>query len=192
MGYVLAPYKMGDDFHAFQLMNYIYGGGGFSSRLMLRIRNDLGLTYGIYSTLESMQQDGAYRIGVDTKPEATGQVVGEVIDVMEAFIAEGPTDEELQEAKAYLIGSYPRRFETPSNIATQFQSKLMFGYDDPAKEIAEYRAKINEVSRDDVMAMAKKYLMPEKLRIVVVGPGEAVKDQVAEYGDVTVKTVNEI
>ena len=184
MGYVLGRYNMGDDFFAFKLMNYMVGGGGFNSRLMLRLRNELGLTYSLRSGLSPRQQAGAYTISSFTKTETTGEMIKEIYAVLDTILAEGFTAEELKDAKSYLIGSYPMNFETPAQIATQFQTLLLYDFGDPAKHIASYRQKIAEVTLEDVNRLAKKYLHPDRIRIAVVGVGDEVEDQLKPFGSV--------
>lgn len=192
-GYVLAPYNMGDDFYAFQVMDYIFGGGGFSSRLMLKLRVDMGLTYGAYSGLEATTQPGGYAISSYTKTPSTGTMLDEIYVLMEKAIEEGFTEQELEDAKAYLTGSYPMRFETASQIASQFQEALLFDFGDPAEHIANYRQRIAAVTLDDVNEAARQYLMPEALRIAIVGKADEVKSQLGDYAkDVEVISVDEL
>lgn len=192
MGYVLAPYNMGDDFHAFQVMNYIFGSGGFASRMMQRIRNELGLVYDTRSYLSSMQKKGAYTFSASTGNETTGKVIEEMISLMENTIEEGFTEEEMRDARSFLIGRYPARFETPEQIATQFQSAIMFDFPDPRDHIQNYRERIAEVTLEEINAMAKKYLRPEALRIVVVSKGDDVREQLAPLGELEEINVEEL
>ncbi|MCB2212249.1 insulinase family protein [bacterium] len=191
MGYILGPYNLGDDMYAFNLMDYIYGGGGFSSRLMKRVRTELGLTYGIYSGLDARVQNAAYSISGSTKNDGTGQFITESLRLMEEAVENGFTQEELRDAKAYMLGSYPRRFETPSQVAGQFQNALILDLGDPDEYIANYRKKMAAVDLDDINEMAKKYLHPDQVRIVVVGNAEVVKPMLDEVGTVTVKSIDE-
>lgn len=186
MGYVLAPYNMGDDYHAFKLMDYCFGRGGFSSRLMLKIRAEMGLTYGIYSSLSARQNAGAYTISSFTKTETTAVLVEEVQKQMEFAIAGGFTAGELRDAKAYLIGSYPGRFETPSQIASQIQSTLLFDFGDPVEFVGSYREKIGAVTLEQVNEMARKYLQPANVRVVVVGNAAEVEELLVPLGTVQV------
>ncbi len=192
MGYVMAPTNMGEDEHAFNVMNYIFGTGGFSSWMMLRIRNDLGLAYDARGYLSGKQKKGAYTLSIGTKNESTGLAVEETFGLIKKAIEVGFTEEELADAKAYLVGRYPAAFETPQGIATQFQSKLMFGYDDPEEYIRTYREKIAAVTLEEINAMAKKYFNPDNVRVVVVSKADDVKDQLSKFGNVTVKTLDEI
>ena len=191
MGYILGPYNLGPDMYAFRLMDYIYGGGGFSSRLMKRVRVELGLTYGIYSGLGARVQNAAYSISGSTKNESAGEFIGESIRLMQEAVDGGFEEQELLDAKAYMLGSYPRQFETPSQVASQFQNALILDFGDPEDYIANYRKNMAAVELDDINAAAKKYLAPDKVRIVVVGNAEIVGPQLEEFGTVTVKSIDE-
>jgi len=192
LGYILGPYNLGEDYYAFNMMDYIFGGGGFSSRLMLRIRNELGLTYDIYSDLSAKQQAGAYTIGSFTKLESTGEIIDEIYSVMRKTIQEGFTEEELNDAKSFLVGQYPNRFEVPNQIATQFQTVLLYKFGDPVDHISRYRERIASVTLEDVNRMAKKYLHPDWLRITVVSNAEAVKGQLEKFGKIEQKSIDEL
>ncbi len=186
IGYVLAPYNMGDETHAFQIMDYCFGRGGFSSRLMRQIRAEMGLTYGIYSSLDARQQAGAYTISSFTKTETTAVLIEEVQRQMERAIADGFDPEELRDAQAYLIGSYPGRFETPGQIAGQIQSTLLFGFGDPVEWIGGYREAVGAVTLEQVDAMARQHLRPDDVRIVVVGNAAEVVPLLEPLGTVQV------
>lgn len=192
MGYVLAPYNMGDDLYAFRVMDYLFGGGGFSSRLMLKVRNELGLTYGIYSYIQPRQQKGAYMITTNTRTPATEQMISEIYKMFDTVVDSGFTQKELDDAKAYMIGAYPRQFETPSQIAMQFQSLLLFDFGDPAEFIKDYRQNISNVTLEQVNALAKKYLKKSELRMTVVGNASEFEDALGQFGDVEKISVDDL
>ncbi len=192
MGYVLSPYNMGEDLYAFRVMNQMFGTGGFGCRLMLRVRSELGLTYGIYGNLTARQMEGAYTVEAATSNETAGQLIGETIQLMRDAIADGFTEEELQHAKAYMMGTYPMQYETPEDLATQFQTLLMFNFDDPAEFIETYRARINAVTLEDVNEIARRMLQPDNFRYVVVGQAEILQPQLEEFGEIEVMTIEDL
>jgi len=191
MGYILAPYNMGDDLYAFRVMDYLFGAGGFSSRLMLRVRNELGLTYGIGSSIEPRQQNGAYSIRTSTRTEKTEEMIDEILAMFDKVLEEGFTQKELDEAKSFMIGAYPRQFETPSQIANQFQTLLQFDFGDPATYIANYRQNISNVTLEQVNEMAKKYLLKDSIRMTVVGNAAEIGEVMQKYGELTTISVDE-
>lgn len=155
-----------DDFFAAFVANEIFGGGGFNSRLMEEVRVKRGLTYGI----------GAYLAPSDHGALVLGQVatdnarMAETLDVVRAEwqrIAEGVTEEELEEAKTYLTGAYPLRFDGNAQIA-----RIMVGMQEeglPIDYIATRNDKVNAVTLDDVRRVTERVYRPDDLHIVVVG-----------------------
>ncbi len=185
MGYILAPKNLNhEDYYAFNLMNYLFGGGGFSSHLMLKVRNELGLTYGAYSYLDSRRQKGAYTIETYTGTENTGTMLDEVFGVIDNVMAEGFTEEELNDAKAYIIGTYVMGFETPRQVGGKFINALLFDLGDPEDYIINYRKRYNDVTLDDVQAAAEKYLQPDNIRITLVGVADEIVPMVEKFGEV--------
>jgi len=187
-GYLIAPYNLGDDMYAFEVMDYLFASGGFSSRLMHRCRSELGLTYGIYGGLAPRIQRGAYTVSTSTKNDRTGEMIDEIYGIMNNCINDGFTEQELLDAKAYLTGSSPMGFETPAHLLSQIQSAILFDYGDPAAFYAKYRQGIADVTLDEINAMAKKYILPGKVRMVMVGVAEEIRPQVEKEG-FTVKVI---
>ncbi len=154
------------DYYAVSVMNYILGGGGFASRLMIRIRDDMGLAYDVHSFFTSDRDKGVFQVGVQTKNGSAKTVIKLILQEIER-IQKGPvSDEELRDAKAYLTGSFPRRLDTMGKIAnfltlTGFY-QLGIDYD------RKYPGYINSVTKEDVRRVAVKYLDPEKYVLVVV------------------------
>lgn len=166
------------------VMNYILGGGGFSSRLMKVIRAEKGLTYGINSYFDARLQPGPFKIGTFTKNESTLEAIQETIKQVKKFQEEGPTEKELEDAKSYFTGSYPLGFEEPKQIAGQLQSVELFGL---GKDyITTYRSRVNAVTAEDVKRVARQYLHPDDMDFVVVSKVDAVKDQLEKLGTVEV------
>ncbi len=154
------------DYYVASVMNYILGGGGFSSRLMHAIRDRMGLAYDVHSFFAAYEKAGIFQVGVQTKNESANVVVEEILKQLEMIRKETVSDEELADAKAYLTGSFSRRLDTNRKIA-DFMAVVEFfnlGIDYAEK----YRGYVNSVSKDDVLRVAKKYLDPEKLVIVIV------------------------
>ncbi len=185
MGYILAPKNMNhENYYAFNLMNYLFGGGGFSSHLMLRVRNELGLTYGAYSGLDYRRQKGAYTMDTYTGTENTGLMVEEMLGVMNNVRAEGFNNDELTDAKAYIIGTYVMGFETPAQVGGKFITTILYELGVPEDYIANFRKNYGSVTLDEVNAAAVKYLQPENIRIVLVGVADDIIPQVEKFGEV--------
>ncbi|TAL25121.1 MAG: insulinase family protein [Nitrospirae bacterium] len=154
------------DYYAISVMNYILGGGGFSSRLMQKIRDDMGLAYDVHSFFSPGKERGAFQAGVQTKNESANRAIGEILKQMERIREEKVSDTELADAKAYLTGSFPRRLDTNRKI-TDFIATVEF-YNLGQDYAEKYPSYINSVTKEDVLRVARKYLDPENFVLVVV------------------------
>jgi zinc protease len=154
------------DYYAIQVMNLILGGGGFSSRLMDVIRSERGLAYSVYSSFSAEKFSGSFQVGMQTKNESAAEVIRIAIEEIRRIREKGVAAEELQAAKDYLVGSFPLRLDTNRKIAG-FLAQVEFfelGLDYPER----YAELIRTIGQEDVLRVARSYLRPEKLIIVVV------------------------
>jgi len=174
----------------FRVMNYIFGGGGFSSRLMQRIRAEKGYTYGINSTFQAGRIPGPFVISTFTPTATTIPAIGEIITVMKESITRGIGDTELREAKEFLRGSFPLRLETLGQLTGEILRLTL--YDIPYDFLATYTGAIEQVTRQEVNALAATYLFPEALTIVAVGRIEEFLESLRAMGDVEVVEYSEI
>lgn len=161
------------DYYTVLVMNYILGGGGFTSRLMQSIRDKMGLAYDVYSSFISYKKGGMFLIGVQTKNESSNTVIDEILKQINKIRKEKVTDKELSDAKSYLTGSFPRRLDTNRKIA-DFLTMVEF-YNlglDYAKKYPEY---INSVTKEDIQRVANKYLEPENCVLVVIADQKKAK-----------------
>ncbi len=161
------------DFYACVIMNYILGGGGFSSRLMDNIRDNKGLAYDVHSGFAAQKEPGAFMVAIQTKNESANEVIAETLKEMHRIQSELVSEKELNDAKAYLTGSFPLRMDTSAKIAGMLTSIELFnlGLDYPQR----YPALINAVTREDIQRVAKKYLHPDNIVVVVVANQEKAK-----------------
>ncbi len=161
------------DYYTLLVMNYILGGGGFVSRLMDQIRDNLGLTYGIYSHFEAREFPGAFQIVLETKNQNTNQAVAEIRKEIKEFLEKGVTATELAEAKAYLTGSFPLRMDTNAKMVKLLSAIEFYGLglDYPEK----YPQLINQVTEEEILRAARQYLQPEKFLLVVVGDQKEIQ-----------------
>ncbi|WP_373504336.1 M16 family metallopeptidase [Aestuariivirga sp.] len=161
------------DFIPAYVMSEILGGGSFNSRLTDEVREKRGLTYGVGYGLSPMKRAGLYVGVLQTANANAGQALDVVRDVMAKMAAEGPTQQELDEAKTYLTGSYALRFSTNSAIADQLlglqQQDLSIDY------VKTRNSMVAGVTLDQVKAQAKRLLHPDKLIVTVVGKPEGLK-----------------
>jgi len=163
------------DYYPLRLVNYILGEGGFSSRLMTRIRSDLGCTYGIRSTFHFRRAPGPFVISTFTPAAQTGLVVKEIKGVVREVLEKGITEQELAEAQSYFVGHFPLGLETPRHLGSRVVSMDLYdlGWD----YLRRYRERIQEVTLTAAQAAARKHLQPEALVTLVVGPAaQCAKD----------------
>ena len=161
------------DFYAVSVMNYILGGGGFSSRLMDNIRDNKGLAYDVYSVFTAQKEPGSFMVAIQTKNESANEVIAETQKEIRRIQTDFVSETEIADAKAYLSGSFPLRMDTYAKIAGMLTSIEIYnlGLDYPQK----YPDLINGVTREDIQRVAKKYLRPDKMVIVVVANQEKAK-----------------
>jgi zinc protease len=155
------------DFYAVTVMNYILGGGSFSSRMMSRIRDDEGLVYGISSGYDAKVYPGAFSVSLQTKTESAPVAIRAVLEEIVKMRAEGATEAELEAAKNYLAGSFPLRYETNSRLAPLLGAVELYGLG--LGYFEDYPNKIRAVTLADVRRVAASRLDPERYALVVVG-----------------------
>lgn len=154
------------DFYALTVMNYILGGGGFSSRLVERIREQKGWAYDVSSQFSPSLERGSFQVVLQTKNETAGPAVQEVVRELRRIREQGVTDQELADAKAHLTGSFPLRLDTNAKLAGLISAveyyRLGLDYAD------RYRTLIEGVTKEDILRVARTYLKPEGYVLVVV------------------------
>jgi zinc protease len=160
------------DFYAFQMMNYLLGGGGFVSRLMDDIRVNRGLAYSVYSRFSPGLEPGPFIVALETKNASAEEAVARVVEQLRRMKTEPVTPEELKEAKSYLIGSFPRQMDSISKRAWLLGYVEIYGLglDYPWR----YPELIEHLTPADIQKVAEKYLHPEKYLLVIVGKKSAM------------------
>lgn len=156
------------EFFAAYLMNHIFGGGTFSSRLFNEVRETRGLTYGIGSWLQGREYSNALSISTSTRADQVTQALDVIKEEVAKFIAEGPTEEELAKAKTYVIGAYAiNNLDSSASIA---RTLLELQRDDLGIDYIETRVdQIESVTLDQVRASAQRLLTAEP-SLLVIGP----------------------
>ncbi len=154
------------DFYPLLVASYILGGGS-TSRLYSRIRDELGLVYYVGSYLSPGRFGNFFEITLQTKNESVRQALDEVGRAIRAFRDQGPTPDELALAKAYLVGSFPLRMDTNAKLASLLLTweENGLGLDYPTR----FRQLIERITIEDVKRVAATYILPEAITTVVVG-----------------------
>ena len=172
------------DFYAIQVMNYILGGGGFSSRMQDAVRSKGGLTYSASTSFDFGRDKGAFVLSTFTKNETVGQTVDLALATMKKFQDEGPTAKEVEDAKRFLIGALPLGLQTAQSQAAQW-SAIDF-YNLGGDYFEKYEQRVNMVTVADVRRVAQERLREDKLAIVAVSSAGAIKGQLEKYGPIEV------
>jgi zinc protease len=155
------------DFYATTLMNFILGGSGLSARLGLTLRDRDGLCYTTYSSFEAASGAGPFSVFVGTNPQNARKAIHELKGVVQRMHDDGPTPQELSEAKAYLTGVYPIRLEDNAGVATQLMIAKLYNLGpDYIQKHASYYEK---VTLDQVKEAARKHLHPDKAVLIIAG-----------------------
>jgi zinc protease len=154
------------DFYTLTVMNYILGGGGFASRLVEEIRNKRGLAYSVASFFDVGKYPGSFQIVLQTKNSSAREAISLALQQMERIRKEPVSDNELNGAKKYLIGSFPLRFDTQGKLVNFLTQVEYYGLGSDYPE--KYPILIQSVTKEDVLRVAKKYLYPENYIFVVV------------------------
>ena len=162
-----------DDFFAAFVMNQILGGGSFETRLMQEVREKRGLTYGVYSYLASKDLAALYMGSVASSNDKVAEAIAVIRDEWRRMANEGVTGQELQDAKTYLTGAYPLRFDGNARIASIMVGMQIQGL--PIDYIATRNDKVNAVTLEDVNRVARELLQPDGLHFVVVGRPEGLE-----------------
>lgn len=163
---------------AVTVMNFILGGSGFTSRIMSRVRSDEGLAYGAGSSFDMEHlYPGLFRMGFASKSPTVALAAKICVEEMKRIREEPVTAEELELAKASLIETFPRRFESEAQIVRTYASDV---YDGRSHDYWEsWRDRIRAVTVEEVQDVAKKYFHPDELVFFIVGkwddiaPGDA-------------------
>ena len=165
------------DYFAAFVLDHILGGGGFSSRLMDEIREKRGLTYGVGTGLANQVLGHTWQGQMATANASTAEAVDLVRKVW-GDIRNGVTDKELADAKTYLTGEYPLRFDGNGKIAGILTGMQLMGM--PRDYVNTRNARIERVTAEDVRRVAQRLLDPARLEFVLVGRPEGLAAQPAK------------
>ncbi|HEX6726131.1 MAG TPA: pitrilysin family protein [Nitrospira sp.] len=171
------------DYVALAIANDILGGSSFRSRLFNDVRTKRGLAYSVGSRLNTgMHDQGVWLMRAETKLTSTQEVIERFVANIERIRTEPVTDVELAEAKEAYVNSFVFSFSSPSAIVSRL---VELEYDGLPKDfLQQLRAKVVRLTKEEVLAAAKKHLRPDRLKIVAVGSGEALPKALATFGDV--------
>ncbi len=189
LAHVGAP-RSTPDYFPLLVMNSILG-GLFNSRVNLNLRERHGYTYGARSGFDWRRGAGPFAVESAVATDKTLPAVREVLLEVERMRDEPVAPEELSLATSYLDGVFPIRYETTSAIASALTALTLFGL--PDDYFDAYRARVRAVTADEVQRVARAYLRPERLQLVVAGaPALRAELEAMAFGPVTELAVDAV
>lgn len=159
--------RLDPDYFPLWLGNYVLGGGGFSSRLNAEIRQKRGFAYSAYSYFSPLLLEGPFQIGLQTRKDQAEEALKVARETLARFIAEGPTQDELDAAKQNIVGGFPLRIDSNRKIL-EYLSLIGF-YRLPSTYLDDFPAAIERVTLAQVKEAFQRRIHPERMAIVVVG-----------------------
>ena len=157
------------DYFTLYTGNYILGGGGFSARLMKTVRVELGLSYSVYSYFFPLKSSGPFILGLQTHVDQAQQALDVSLETVEAFVRDGPGEEELELAKKSIIGGFPLRIDSNRDILGYLSMIAYYGL--PLDYLESFSGRIAAVTLADIReAFGRRLHGDQMVRVVVGGP----------------------
>ena len=163
-------------------------GGVFGSRLNLRLREELGYTYGARCSFDPRRARGPFTATAAVQTDVTVDAVRELLGQLERIREAPPADDELKEVRDFMVGVFPLRFETTGGIASAIEPLAIYALPDDWWHA--YRSRLEGVTPDDVHRVAGELVRPDEALILVVGDAASFADDLraADLGPVEVVT----
>jgi zinc protease len=166
--YLAAPMRTSPDYDALTLVDAVWGGGGFGTRLNLNLREEKGYSYGVFSTFTPMRAGGNWSAGGGVQTNKTSESVVEFDKELKALAGAKPiTADELTVAKARRIRGYAQRFESLGRITGEIGNLWIYGL--PPTELQREYDATEKQTLEQVLAAAQKYVKPANSAILLVG-----------------------
>ena len=156
-----------DDYFNLYVGNHILGGGGFSARLMQEIRENRGLSYGVSSYFIPLRQPGPFLMAMSTRSDQAQQAIDILRAELARFVEQGPTAEELADAKANLTGGFPLRIDSNSELIGYLGMIGFYGL--PLDYLETFTQKLDAITVESIQAAFRRQMNPDKLLQVTVG-----------------------
>jgi predicted Zn-dependent peptidase len=170
------------DFYALNVMSEILG-GGFTSRLVRRVRSDLGLAYAVGAAWGAQYDyNGPFFVRCDTKSETTVKATQEILNELRRITQEPVTPDELKVAKESILNSFVFNFDTTGEIVRRLMTYEYYGY--PRDFLDKFKANIEKVTAEEVLSATRSRLHPDKLVILAVGRQQDFDQPLTALGEV--------
>ena len=155
-------------------------GGVFGSRLNHRLREELGYTYGARCSFDPRRGVGPFTASAAVQTEVTVDAIRELVAQLERIRTEAPGEQELADVRDFLVGIFPLRFETTAGIAAAIEPLAVYGL--PEDHWHTYRSRIEAVTVEDVLDVARQLIRPEEALILLTGDAERLRDELDGAG----------
>lgn len=164
------------DYPAILIMNDILGGGGFTSRIMNRVRSDEGLAYGAGSSFRGgVYYPETFMASFASKSRTVAYATSIVLEEMKKIGETPVSDEEMQTARKSFVDTFPQRFATKAQVAGTFADDEFTGrFAESPNFWKTWRSRMEAITRDDVQRVARKHLHPDQARILVIGQKDEI------------------
>ncbi len=160
--------KRGDkDYFSLYVANHPFGGSGFTSRLVEVIREEKGLAYSVYSYFSPLREYGAFTMGMQTKTEQTQQALSLLNQELKKYVANGPTDDELEASISNITGGFPLNIDSNGKLL-EYIAMIGF-YDLPVDYLDHFIDNVKAVDIDMINDALSRRLHPDKMVTVIVG-----------------------
>lgn len=180
----LGIHRKSPDYFPVMVMNFILGGGSFTARIPGRIRSDEGLAYSAHSAFQTARDLGIFFVACQTKSESTNRAISIALEELEKIRKAPVGHEELVQAKETFMNQFIFRFTTSASIVAQ---KVDIEYEGlPLNYLETYLENVQAVTHEDIQQVARKYLHPDKIKILVVGDRDKFDKPLDNFGKVNV------
>ncbi|MFN8143180.1 MAG: pitrilysin family protein [Bacteroidia bacterium] len=181
------PYDATGEYFKANVMNFALG-GAFNSRLNLNLRENKGYTYGIRSGFQGTKYPGTFTVNASVRGSATDSCITEVMKELKSYKANGLTDDEVNFTRNSILNSEALRYESPFQKAN-FLARIV-QYDLPKDFTLKQAQILKEMSKENMNELAKRYLNPDNMVIMVVGNKYTLKDKLEKLGYGKLKEVD--
>lgn len=182
----VALHRADDDYIPLSVANQVLGGEA-SSRLFMDLRERRSLTYGAYSRVTANVEPGTFQASGSVRTPVTAEALAAFFEHLDRIVREAPPQSELEEARAFLIDSFPLSIETPADLADRLVELRLYGLPDTYWD--SYRSRIAQVTPAQSLEAARRYIHPEHAAVVIVGSASAFEEAARRFGPVRVVDV---